>query len=172
MSVGPQSGKAHRRATGLQWHWTGVAWRPEPPAYASADTPGPAPSTAPPVSEHPMQATVVPRTVSDSEAVGSNSAALIVSSMGTPSMPAHREPWEDQQSVDAPGTAPSAEPPRPAHLPQDTASSESVSDHEEPSPEMSPYTACRRAGMGTHRIPVYREPWDDQPPSPSSSQGS
>ena len=40
------------------------------------------------------------------------------------------------------------------------------------SPTLSPYAACRRAGMGTHRIAVYRAPGVTPPTSPSSSQGS
>ena len=40
------------------------------------------------------------------------------------------------------------------------------------SPTLSPYAACRRAGMGTHRIAVYREPGVSPPYSPSSSLGS
>ena len=40
------------------------------------------------------------------------------------------------------------------------------------SPTLSPYAACRRAGMGTHRIAVYREPGASPPHSPSSSLGS
>ena len=40
------------------------------------------------------------------------------------------------------------------------------------SPTLSPYAACRRVGMGTHRIAVYREPGATPPSSPSSSLGS
>ena len=39
------------------------------------------------------------------------------------------------------------------------------------SPTLSPYAACRRTGMGTRRIAVYREPGASPPCSPSSSLG-
>ena len=40
------------------------------------------------------------------------------------------------------------------------------------SPTLSPYAACRRTGMGTHRIAVDREPGASASCSPSSSLGS
>ena len=182
-----QEGWAGGRQVGLRWSWTGNRWLPR----RASTSPSRHRSRSPMPSG--QDTTLDPPTAPQTE----EDTLLPPPAEGSTDPPQVRLRWHwtgascwvpehdsESSSFSTPTTPPDLQVPEALRLstgaasqnPEGTQSATSRNRSHLPTPELSPYAACRRAGMGSHHIararPSPRNGTEDMSSSRSSSLGS